>query len=281
MDGIKAIAMTRSILLAGATGHPGQALARALHEAGWRVRALVRRGDQRGMVGPRAAETVVASASDRARLEGIASGIDIVLSAMAITLRSHGASRAEPDFSTNRNLLGAALADRVEHFACVTSLGGERMRHLPMPAAKEKFVGIMSAAPVRRTVLRRNARLDDFEAPPGQATAACIVAVLRAPAEDVPSGDPAAWSRRGIAKACLRALGCPARMGTPASAKIAAAIEMLPRRTPEAMHGALTIPPTMMGRNSLGPRCGAERLQDWLAARAVAFGAPHATEVPA
>lgn len=295
--------MTRTVFLAGGTGHLGQALGQALSDADCRVRALVRSEAQRNLVAPWATEIVVAQATDGAQLDGLARGSDIMLSAIGITLQNDGVTYDAVDFGANRNLLDAALADGVEHFAYVASLGGERMRHLPMTAAKENFVDALSAAPIRGTVLRPNALFHDFAALLGQAAAGRIalvgdgaarlnpiserdaaeriVAALAEPAEDVPFGGPEVWSWREIAEACFRVQGRPANMVTLDPTKIATTVEVLPRLTPEAVHGPLTFHLTMMGQDSLGPRCGVDQLGDWLAARAEAICAEMGKEAAA
>ena len=285
--------MTQTILLAGATGHLGQALGQALSDAGYRVRALVRREAQRAIVAPWAAQAVMAQATERGQLDDVVGDADIVLSAIGITLQNDGATYDAVDYAANRNLLDAALTEGVGHFAYVASLGGERMRDLPMTAAKEKFVDVLNAAPIRATVLRPNALFHDFEALLAQAmtgrialvgdglarlnpiserdAAARIVAALCEPERDVPFGGPEEWTWHEIARSCFRILNKPENIVTLDREKIATTVEMLPQLTPEAVHGALTFHLTMMGQDSLGPRCGVDRLADWLAARAAAM----------
>lgn len=292
--------MTQSILLAGATGNLGQALGRALSDSGYRVRALVRREAQQRIVSSWADEVVVAQATDRTQLDGATRDVDIVLSAIGITLQNDGATYEQVDYGANRNLLDAALDARVGHFAYVASLGGQHLRHLSMTAAKERFVDELQAAPIRDTVLRPNALFHDFEALLGQALTGAIalvgdgdarlnpisardaaersVAALAEPADDVPFGGPETWQWHDIAAACFRLLDRPAHLARLDPAKVAATIEMLPQLTPETVHGALTFHLTMMGRDNLGPSCGTDSLEDQLAASATAMRAGHNTE---
>lgn len=287
--------MTQSILLAGATGHLGQALGRALSDSGYRVRALVRREAQQRIVSSWADEVVVAQATDRTQLDGATRDVDIVLSAIGITLQNDGATYEQVDYGANRNLLDAALDARVGHLAYVASLGGQHLRHLPMTAAKERFVDELVAAPIRATVLRPNALFHDFEALLGQALTGAIavvgdgdarlnpisardaaersVAALAEPADDVRFGGPETWQWRDIAAACFRLLDRPAHLAHLDPAKVAATIEMLPQLTPETVHGALTFHLTMMGQDNLGPPCGTDSLAEWLAASATAMRA--------
>lgn len=295
--------MTQSVLLAGATGHLGQALGQALSASGYHVRAIVRRDEQRSIVASWAAETVVAQATDSTQLDDAARDTDIVLSALGITLQNDGATYGEIDYGANRNLLDAALAEGVGHFAYVASLGGDRMRHLPMTAAKERFVDDLRSATLRGTVLRPNALFHDFEALLGQALSGTItlvgdgaarlnpiserdaahriVTALTEPATEVPFGGPETWTWRDIAAACFRLLDRPAQFVALDPAKIAATIEMLPQLTPEPVHGALTFHLTMMGQDSLGPSCGDDKLGDWLATHAATMGEAQRKEVAA
>lgn len=242
--------MTQTILLAGATGHLGQALGQALSDAGYRVRALVRREAQRAIVALWATETVVAQAMDRAQIDGAMRDCSAVVSALGITLQNDGASYDAVDYGANRNLLDAALTEGVWHFAYVASLGGERMCHLPMTAAKEKFVDALNAAPIRATVLRPNALFHDFEALLAQAmtgrialvgggsarlnpisegdAARRIVAALSEPERDVPFGGPEEWTWCEIARSCFRILNKPENIVTLDREKIATSVGMLP-----------------------------------------------------
>lgn len=282
--------MNQRVLLAGATGHLGRALGPALKEAGYLVRALVRHSEQLQLVAPWAAETVVAQATNPRQLAGVAADVDVVISAVGITLQNDGATYEEVDFGANRNLLDETLRQGVDHFAYVASLGGESMRHMPMTAAKERFVDLLRAAPIRHTVLRPNALFHDFEALLGQAMAGRIalvgegrnrlnpvserdgaqriVTALSATDDNVDFGGPQVLSWREIAEACFRLLNRARAITVLDPAKVAATVEMLPWITPEAVHGPLSFHLTMMGQDSIGPRCGNDRLIDWLEARA-------------
>lgn len=285
--------MTTSILLAGATGHLGQALGQVLAASGYRVRALVRRDEQRGIVASWADEIVVAKATAPTELDGVADGIDLVLSAIGITVQNDGASYAEVDYGANRNLLDAARDAGVEQFAYVASFGGDRLRHLPMTAAKEQFVDELAQAPIRSIVLRPNALFHDFAALLEQAlsgtialvgdgetrlnpiserdAAQRIVTALTGQDREVPFGGPETWRWRDIAAVCSAMLEHSARLAPLDPAKVAATIDLLPKLTPESVHGPLTFHLTMMGQDNLAPHWGTDRLEDWLAATASAM----------
>lgn len=286
--------MPERILLAGATGHLGRALGPALVSAGYNVRALVRQSAQEGSVASWADEVVCSPATDRAALKGAARGVDAVISAIGITLQNDGMSYEDVDFGANRNLLEEALAQGVGRFAYVASLGGDRLRALPLTAAKEKFVDALRAAPIRHTILRPNGLFHDFDALLGQAfsgsialvgdgsarlnpiserdAALRIVAALSESVDTVSFGGPDVLNWREIAETCIRVADRPVNLVSLDPGKIAATVAMLPWLTPESVHGALSFHLTMMAQDNLGPGCGSDRLGDWLAARASAMG---------
>src|SRR5690625_1466775 len=70
------------VLVAGATGYIGRHIVEALHDAGYRVRALVRNEAKLEPVAHACDEVVLGEATDRDRLKGICEGVDVVVSAL-------------------------------------------------------------------------------------------------------------------------------------------------------------------------------------------------------
>lgn len=103
----------KTIVVAGATGRQGGAVARHLLRNGWTVRALVRNPDSGAaeIVGKLGAEIIKADLNDRASLEMALMGVYGVFSMQ--TFRGHG-----PEAETDQgiNLADAAKKAKVRHF---------------------------------------------------------------------------------------------------------------------------------------------------------------------
>ncbi|MEM6296208.1 MAG: NAD(P)H-binding protein, partial [Myxococcota bacterium] len=117
--------MTRTIVVAGATGSLGSAACRVLSERGHRVRALVRRHGARV---DGAHESVVADGLQPQTLQAAVRGADAVFSCMGAPIVPRlGGGRAgfeSVDTVANLHLLRAAESAGVTRFAYVSVAGG-------------------------------------------------------------------------------------------------------------------------------------------------------------
>ncbi|PPK66624.1 NmrA/HSCARG family protein [Actinokineospora auranticolor] len=142
-----------SVLVTGATGGQGGAVARALLAAEWGVRALVRDPRGRGAEVLRAlgAELVVGDLDDRESLVEAASGAHGVFSVQPSDMFD---PRPDVEVRQGKNVTDAAEAAGVAHLV-YSSVGGAERRsgvsHFETKAEIEAYVG---AAGVPSTVLR-------------------------------------------------------------------------------------------------------------------------------
>jgi dihydroflavonol-4-reductase len=111
-------------LVTGATGFVGSAVARALSQAGWHVRALVRPGSDLRNLAPLPVETVRGDITDGASLDGALEGCDALFHAAA----DYRLWTPDPQrlYRTNvegtRNVLDAALRARTARIVYTSSV---------------------------------------------------------------------------------------------------------------------------------------------------------------
>jgi len=126
------------VLVAGATGYIGGGVARALHEAGFWVRALAR--DAARLADPAWYDDVfIGQATRPATLKGLCDGVDTVFSSIGIHSFTRRPTLWEVDYQANLNILEEAKASGVEHFVFVSVLHAERAaRATPLADARNR-----------------------------------------------------------------------------------------------------------------------------------------------
>jgi uncharacterized protein YbjT (DUF2867 family) len=152
----------KKLLIAGATGTLGKKLVSELHSRGYPLRILVRREEQAGQFTGITDDIIVGEVTKHETIKGAAEGIDAVISSVGITRQKDGLTYEEVDYAGNRNLLNEVIRSGAKHFVYIASLNGEKMRHLKMVAAKEKFVDELRKAPIRHTIARPNGFFSDL-----------------------------------------------------------------------------------------------------------------------
>jgi len=109
------------VLATGATGAVGPAVVRALAEAGWQVRALVRRDLPPGLL-PAGVELVGGDLLDPASLRRAVEGVDAVVHMAALLHEQRGDARAM-NVDATRTLVDAARGKRFVFFSTITVYG--------------------------------------------------------------------------------------------------------------------------------------------------------------
>lgn len=152
----------KTVVVAGATGYLGQYLVSEYRRRGWRVRAIVRDAAKARASGLLAQELVEAEATRRDTLRGSLDGVDLVVSSLGITRQQDGLTYQDVDYGANVNLLDEALSAGVSRFAYIHVLGADRLRHVPLVAAKQAFVDRLNAAPIFSTVVAPSGYFSDM-----------------------------------------------------------------------------------------------------------------------
>jgi len=114
--------VNRRVLATGATGAVGPAVVRALVDAGWQVRALVRRDPPPELL-PAGVELVRGDLLDAASLRRAAEGVDAVVHMAALLHGERGDARAM-NVDATRTLVDAARGKRFVFFSTIAVYGG-------------------------------------------------------------------------------------------------------------------------------------------------------------
>lgn len=278
--------MTRTTVIAGATGYLGRHLVAACAARGDTPRALVR---DRSRATDLHAELFEAEATRPDSLHGLMTGTDLVISALGITRQRDGLTYRDVDYQANLNLLQAALKAGVKHFCYIHVLGAESLRHTALVKAKQAFVDALRAAPIQSTVICPSGYFSDMGdfmdmarrgrvwlfgngqlrlnpihgADLAEATLGAIT--RNAPQLDV--GGPDILTHDQIAQAAFAALNRTGRITHLPDWTRRAALAALPL-APSHLRGPAEFFLSAMGQDMVGQPSGQHRLQDHFAALA-------------
>lgn len=167
-DGLDAKASTCTdepatwVLVAGATGYIGRHIVEALHDAGYRVRALVRDEAKLEPVAYACDEIVVGEATDRDSIQGICDGVDVVVSALGLRTLRRRPTAEDVDLRANENVLECARAADVRQFVFIGVLNGEQMMaDVPILRPREQFVSELKQSGLTWSVIRPTGAFND------------------------------------------------------------------------------------------------------------------------
>ena len=152
-----------TVLVAGATGYIGSHIVRALHDAGYRVRALARDEGRLKAVRDACDEVFVGEATRMETLDGLCDGVDVVVSSLGLrTFRSHPTPE-EVDLQANLNILERVQEAGVRQFVLVGVLhADELVEAVPILRPREEFVRRLKDSGLSWTVLRPTGAFNDL-----------------------------------------------------------------------------------------------------------------------
>lgn len=153
--------MNKRVLVAGATGYLGRYLVKELKRKGYWVRVLVRKEEQKELF-DEVDDYYVGQITNPSTLNGVANGIDWVVSTIGITRQKDGLTYIDVDFQGNANLLAEALKSGVEAFQYISAINGDKLRNLKIFEAKERFVDLLKASELRYIIVRPNGFFSDM-----------------------------------------------------------------------------------------------------------------------
>ncbi len=151
----------KKVLVAGATGYLGQHIVKSLKAQGYWVRVLIRHEEQKAIF-EAVDDYFIGEITKMTTLTGLMDEIDWVMTTVGITRQKEGLTYMDVDYQGNFNLLKVALNGKVEKFLYVSAINGEKMRHLKIFEAKEKFVDILKASPIKHSIIRPNGFFSDM-----------------------------------------------------------------------------------------------------------------------
>ena len=289
------------ILVAGSTGYLGRYVVGALHARGHVVRALVRDPERLGAARESVAEVFVGQATDDATLEGVAEGVDAVISCLGNRTFKRRPTVWEVDRDANLNLVRRAHKAKVSRFVFISVLGGQEARsRVPQIEAREQVVEALRQGDMPWTIIRPSGFFNDmiefldmakkgtvwllgkgesgFNPIHGADLAEYIVDRLEeesAAGEEFPVGGPETLSQIEVAELAFGALGKQPRMrSTPSWLVPMAARIILPFNVNLgsflAMLGDLS-----RKADATAPSTGVRRLGDFFQQQVVTGGTEH------
>ncbi len=123
----------KRVLIAGTTGCLGCYMCAEYQRRGWYVIALVPKTTKATSIA--ADQLVEAQAADPATLDGVMTGVDLVVSCFGIKQQADGLEYWNVDYQSNLNLLREAQRAGVDKFAHVHGLGARDIAQVPCALA--------------------------------------------------------------------------------------------------------------------------------------------------
>lgn len=155
----------RTVVVCGATGYLGRHVVRALHDDGWRVRALVRDAARLGDAADAADEVFVGRPTDPETLDGLFDGADAAFSSIGTRSFKRRPSFRAVDERANLHLVDAAERAGIGRFVFVSVLGGAELRDSsPLIEARERVVDRLRAGTMTTTIIRPTGFFNDMDA---------------------------------------------------------------------------------------------------------------------
>ena len=152
----------KKILLAGATGYLGSYIARELRKRDYHVRVIVRNLEKLNQKKIEATEILEAEITQPGSIRGCCDKIDVVISTVGITRQKDRLTYMDVDYQANMNLLHQAKQSGVKKFIYVSVLNGEKLKHLKICEAKERFVEELEKSGTDYCIIRPNGFFSDM-----------------------------------------------------------------------------------------------------------------------
>ena len=152
----------QKVLVAGATGYLGQYLVKELKKRGFWVRVLIRNEHQKDTFDA-VDDFFIGQITDPESLQGITKNIELVFTTIGITRQKDGMTYMDVDYQGNSNLLKESLKDEVKSFQYISAINGDKLRHLKIFEAKEKFVDELKGSKINHCIIRPNGFFSDMK----------------------------------------------------------------------------------------------------------------------
>jgi len=152
---------TKKVLVAGATGYLGRHLVKELNSRNYDVRVLIRKESQKNLF-ENVNDFFIGEITKPESLVGICDEISWVFTSIGITRQKDGLTYMGVDYQGNLNLLNEAKKSNVKSFLYVSAIGGDKLRHLKIFEAKEKFVDALKSSGLDYTIMRPNGFFSDM-----------------------------------------------------------------------------------------------------------------------
>ena len=152
----------KKVLVAGATGYLGQCLVNELKSRGFWVRVLISKESQKTLFKD-VDDYFVGEITKLQTLVDICQNINWVFSTIGITRQKDGLTYMDVDYQGNMNLLQEAKKSGVDKFEYISAINGDKLRHLNIFAAKERFVDELKSSGIDYCIMRPNGFFSDMK----------------------------------------------------------------------------------------------------------------------
>ena len=156
------VSKAEKILVAGATGYLGKYITKDLVSCDYVTKVLVRNSEKFKQFNIEVDEVIEAEVTSKSTIHGCCKNIDVVISTVGITKQKDGLTYLDVDYKANLNLLEEAINNGVKKFIYVSVLNGEKLRHLKICEAKEKFVDELKSSGIDYCIVRPNGFFSDI-----------------------------------------------------------------------------------------------------------------------
>ncbi len=154
----------KKVLLAGGTGYLGAYILSELLSQGFDVRAIVRNESKidPSLKDNPQLEIWKADLTHPHAIEYACKDIDVVISTVGITKRKDKLTYMEVDYQANINLLNEAKKRGVHKFIYISVLNGDKLKHIAICKAKEKFADALKHSGLQYCIIRPNGFFSDM-----------------------------------------------------------------------------------------------------------------------
>ncbi|MEM8896626.1 MAG: SDR family oxidoreductase [Bacteroidota bacterium] len=153
----------KKIIIAGSTGYLGRHLVTELQNHNISFQAIARSEKKLQDMGLSPEQIIKAEVTDPTSLNGRLEGTDVLISTVGITRQKDGLTYMDVDYQANMNLLNEAKKAGIKKFIYVSVINGEKMRHLKIMEAKERFVDELKASGLAYLIVRPNGFFSDMK----------------------------------------------------------------------------------------------------------------------
>ena len=274
-----------TIILAGATGYLGSHLVKVMQNQHFSFKTIARNNEKLMQMGLNKDQILQAEVTKTQTLKGLLKGADILISTIGITRQKDGLTYMDVDYQANLNLLEEAKKAGVKKFIYVAAINGDKMRHLKIMAAKEKFVDALKASGMEYIIVRPNGFFSDmkdflemakkgtvylfgdgnFKLNPihGEDLAKVIIDAIDQSNVEIEVGGPDILSQNEIAEMALNAHGKAIKIRHLPDWVRKITITLVRTFTSSKTYGPIEFFLSMMGQDNIAPRHGMFRLQSF------------------
>lgn len=275
----------KRVFIAGATGYLGQHLVRTFKNKGYYVIALSRSYEKIEHLEKYIDQLIIADVRKPETFSDSILSIDILISTIGITRQKDGLTYMDVDYSCNKHLLEMAEKSGVKKFMYIAALNGDKLKHLKIMHAKEKFVELLQASRIQSYIIRPSGFFSDikevyqmakkgrvyniskgqFKANPihGEDLAEYCSQVINKSSGVYPVGGPQVLSQKDLSQLAFQILKKKSKISNIPLGLIRFIRLVLVNLTKETFYGPLEFFLTVLSMDMVAPSYGQKTIEDY------------------